>query len=281
MLLSLQTDALLRLALEEDLGTGDRTTDATIDAHAHSVGRLVAKQHLVVAGMPWFARVFKLLDSDVVVEAQVEEGASVAPGTVLATLAGRTRAILAGERTALNVLQRLCGTATEARRYAQALEGTGTRVTDTRKTTPGMRVMQKYAAELGGAANHRFGLDGGILIKDNHIAACGSVREAVARARQHCPHVLRIEVEVVDLDGVDQALEAGAHVILLDNMSTEQMAEAVRRVRASGERVLVEASGNMTFERLPEVAATGVDYISVGALTHSAPAADISLEITS
>jgi nicotinate-nucleotide pyrophosphorylase (carboxylating) len=277
--ISTQVDALIRLALDEDVGTGDQTTLATIPADAVREATVRAKAALVVAGMPFFARVFALLDATVVVTPLVAEGTPVEAGTLLARVHGPARSLLTGERTALNILQRLCGTATLSRCYAGALEGTPTRVTDTRKTTPGMRLMQKYAARMGGAANHRFGLDSGVLIKDNHIAACGSLTAAVARARAAAPHLLKIEVETTCLAEVDEAIAAGADVIMLDNMSDADTAEAVRRVRASARPALTEASGNMTLERLPSVAATGVDFVSVGALTHSAPAADIAMDI--
>lgn len=280
-MLNVQVDNLIRLALAEDVGTGDRTTLATIDAQARVHATLLAKAPLVLAGMPFFQRVFELLDPTVSVRALVEEGAAVPSGTILAELRGPARSVLTGERTALNILQRLTGTATLTRRYVDAVAGTATRVADTRKTTPGMRVMQKYAVKVGGGANHRFGLDSGIMIKDNHVAACGSIAAAIARARDEVPHVLGVEVETTNLAEVDEAIAAQADVILLDNMSTADMAEAVRRVAASPHRIVTEASGNMTLERLPEVAATGVDIVSVGALTHSAAAADISLDFGS
>jgi len=277
--LSSQVDALIRLALDEDLGTGDVTSVATIGVDSHCEARVLAKAELVLAGMPYFSRVFELLDPSVSVTQLVEEGTRVKPGTVVATVGGPTRSVLSGERTALNILQRLCGTATTSRRYADALDGFHTKVTDTRKTTPGMRLMQKYAARIGGAANHRFGLDSGVLIKDNHIAACGSLTKAVERARRLAPHLLKIEVETTNLEEVDEAIAADADVIMLDNMSNEDMTEAVRRVKASGRRIITEASGGITIERLPAVGATGVDFVSVGALTHSALASDISLDI--
>lgn len=274
-----QVDRLIQLALDEDIGTGDRTTIVTIPASARAHARVLAKQALVLAGMPFFARVFALLDPAVEVEALVADGARVAEGTVVARVSGPTRTLLSGERTALNILQRLSGTATLTRRFVDAVAGTGARVADTRKTDPGMRVMQKYAVRVAGGANHRFGLDSGILIKDNHVDACGGLGLAVARARAEAPHVLKIEVEVRDLGELALALAAKADIVLLDNMSTEMMAEAVRRVRAQSHPVLVEASGNLGLERVREVAETGVDVLSVGALTHSAVAADLSMKI--
>ena len=274
-----QTDALIRLALQEDIGTGDQTTLATIEPDVTTRGVVLAKSGLVLAGMPFFVRTFELVDSSVEVTTLVPEGTWVDPGETVATVAGSTRAILSAERTALNILQRLCGVATLTRRYADALAGTSARVTDTRKTTPGMRVMQKYAVRMGGGVNHRMGLDSGILIKDNHIAACGSLRGAVERARQGSPHLLRVEVEAATLDEVDEALHAGADVIMLDNMTVEMMTEAVERVRSSGRAVLIELSGSLSLDKLRQVASTGVDLLSVGALTHSAPAADLSLDL--
>ncbi len=273
------SDRLIRLALDEDVGTGDRTTLATIPAAATCRARVYAKQELVVAGGEFFARVFHHVDPAVSVSQLVPDGARAARGQDVLHLAGPTHAVLVGERTALNILQRLSGTATLTAQYVAALEGTGAKVTDTRKTTPGMRQMQKHAVAVAGGANHRFGLDSGILIKDNHIAACGSLAAAVERAREGAPHPLRIEVEVTSLVELDQAIAAEADIVLLDNMDTPTMAEAVRRLRAAPHRMWAEASGNLTLERLREVAETGVDYLSVGALTHSAVAVDLSLEV--
>jgi nicotinate-nucleotide pyrophosphorylase (carboxylating) len=278
-LLQPQVDRLIDLALEEDVGTGDRTTLATIPAEAVGVGRVLAKEPLVLAGLPFFARVFARVDPQVVVTQLVAEGTAVASGTVVAEARGAARSLLVGERTALNILQRLCGVATLTRRFVDAVAGTGARVTDTRKTTPGMRVMQKYAVTMGGGSNHRFGLDSGVLVKDNHIKACGGITAAIERARAASPHLLKIEVEVKDLAELELAIAARADVILLDNMTTAAMAEAVRRVRTSGLPILTEASGNLGLDRLREVAETGVDLLSVGALTHSAVAADLSMKL--
>lgn len=272
-------DALLKLALAEDIGTGDVTADACIPADLVWSGRLLAKEALTLAGLPYFARTFELLDPRVVVKPLLADGADVADRTVVAEVTGPARSLLTGERTALNVVQRLSGTATLTRRWVKALEGTGARVVDTRKTTPGMRTMQKYAVAVAGGTNHRFGLDSGVLIKDNHISACGSIAAAVEMCRQRAPHLLKIEVEVVDLAMVHQAVQAKADVILLDNMDTAMMTEAVHIIRASGREILIEASGGLTLERAREVALTGVDLISVGGLTHSAKSADLSLEL--
>jgi len=271
------TDQLIRLALAEDVGTGDRTTLATIPPGAVCRAQVMAKEPLVLAGGAFFARVFFHVNAQVVVTQLASDGEAVASGAAVIRVEGDARSVLTGERTALNILQRLTGVATLTRRFVDAVAGTGARVTDTRKTTPGMRAMQKAAVVAGGGSNHRFGLDSGILVKDNHIAACGSLTDAVTRARDQSPHSLRVEVEVTTLEGLDEALAAGADIVMLDNMTTETMAEAVRRARLRGRPVLIEASGNLGLDRVREVAAVGVDLLSVGALTHSAPAADLSL----
>ncbi|MGB0588347.1 MAG: carboxylating nicotinate-nucleotide diphosphorylase [Myxococcota bacterium] len=271
------TDQLIRLALAEDVGTGDRTTLATIAAGTQCAARVVAKEPLVLAGCAYAIRVFQHVDPTVRVTQLAQDGDAIASGVDVLTIEGEARSVLTAERTALNILQRLTGVATLTRRFVEAIAGSGARITDTRKTTPGMRAMQKHAVLAGGGSNHRFGLDSGILIKDNHIAACGSVAAAVSRARLGSPHSLRIEVEVTDLSELDMALEAGADIIMLDNMSNDMMREAVARGRRRAQPVLFEASGNLTLDRVAEVAATGVDLLSVGALTHSARSADLSL----
>lgn len=273
-----QVDHLIQLALAEDVGTGDVTTMACIAPDTLTGARVLAKEVLVLAGMPFFQRVFEMLDPQVEVTTLFPDGTLIPPGTVVAQLYGPARSILIGERTALNIIQRLSGTATVTRRWVEAVDGTRARVCDTRKTTPGMRFMQKYAVAVAGGSNHRFGLDSGVLIKDNHIAACGSLTEAVHRCRRAAPHLLKIEVEVVNMAMVDEAVAADADVILLDNMSTEMMIEAVQRIRGASSRILIEASGGLTLDRAREVASTGVDLLSVGALTHSAPSADLSLD---
>lgn len=271
-------DALLTLALREDIGTGDITTLACVDAEARIDARLLARERLVLAGLPFFARVFALLDPAVSVTQQAEEGAEVPENTVVATVSGPARSVLTGERTALNLLQRLSGTATLARRFSEAVAGLPARIVDTRKTTPGMRTLEKYAVRMGGAANHRMTLDSGILIKDNHIVAAGGLTAAVRRARAAAPHLLKVEVEVTSLALLEEALAVGADVIMLDNMTTAMMREAVSRVRAVAPATLVEASGGLSLGRVREVAETGVDLLSVGALTHSARGMDLSLE---
>ena len=275
------TDALIRLALDEDIGTGDRTTLATISPEARTEAVVVAKERLVVAGAPYFARVFELMNADVEVSQSVPDGTLIEQGETALTLRGNTQDVLVGERTALNILQRLSGIATLTRRYVDEISGTTARIVDTRKTAPGMRTMAKYAVVQGGGTNHRFGLDSGVMVKDNHIAACGSLAEAVKRARSSNPHLLKIEVEVTTMEELAEALDAGADVILLDNMSTETMQTAVQIARAHPRTPLLEASGNLTLPRVREVAECGVDLLSVGALTHSARAVDLSLRIAS
>lgn len=271
---------LARRALAEDVGRGDLTTEATIPAETRAAGRILAKADGVVAGLPMAALVFRLMDPGVRFVFVAHDGDQVSRGQTLATLEGDARALLTAERTALNFLGRLSGVATLAARCAAATAGTRARVVDTRKTTPGLRALEKYAVRIGGAANHRSGLDDGILIKDNHIAAAGGLSAAVARARAHASHLIKVEVECESEAQVREALDTGADAILLDNMSTESMRSAVALIREREPRVIIEASGNIGADpqRLAEVAATGVDLISLGALTHSAPVFDVSLE---
>lgn len=269
-------DRLIDLALEEDLGTGDVTTMALIPPALQGEAHVRAKQDLVVAGLPLAARVFCKVDSSLIFEPQMEEGALAAAGTVLARLTGPVAGILTGERTALNFLQRLSGIATFTRQMVSLIAGSAAALVDTRKTTPGWRALEKYAVRLGGARNHRAGLYDGVLIKNNHITAAGSITQAVKQARQQAHHLLKIEVEVTGLAGLEEALAAGADVIMLDNMDEAAMTQAVK---ISAGRALLEASGEINADRLPKVAATGVNLISMGALTHSAPAADIHLRL--
>ena len=269
-------DRLIDLALEEDLGLGDVTTQALIPSELQGEAQIRAKQDLVVAGLPVAARVFRKVDSNLVFEPQAEEGQEAAPGTTLARLTGPVAAILSGERVALNFLQRLSGIATFTRQMVSLVAGTKAALVDTRKTTPGWRALEKYAVRLGGARNHRAGLYDGVLIKNNHLAAVGSIARAVSQARQEAHHLLKIEVEVPDLAGLQEALAVGADVIMLDNLDEATMTQAVE---ITAGRALLEASGSMTAARLPKVAATGVNLISMGALTHSAPAADIHLRL--
>ena len=269
-------DRLIDLALEEDLGPGDVTTQALIPPDLQGEAHLRAKETLVVAGLPVAARVFQKVDAALLFEALVQEGQEVSPGAVLARVMGPAAGILSGERVALNFLQRLSGIATFTHSLAALVAGTAAVLVDTRKTTPGWRALEKYAVRLGGGRNHRFGLYDGVLIKNNHLAAVGSIAAAVRTAREQAHQLLKIEVEVTDLAGLAEALAAGADLIMLDNMEEAAMRQAVEMTAG---RVLLEASGGMTPERLPRVAATGVNFISMGALTHSAPAVDLHLRL--
>lgn len=267
---------LVRQALEEDIGAGDITTEATVPADRRARGAFLVKAPCVIAGLDVAFEAFRQLDPDVIAKAFKRDGERCAAGDIIAKVAGDAHALLAGERVALNFLQRLSGIATEARRFVDAAGGTIT-VLDTRKTTPNLRVLEKYAVTTGGATNHRMGLFDAFLIKDNHIRACGGVKAAVDLARRHRRGPSQtIEVEAQSLDQVDEALEAGADIVMADNLSLDEIRETVKRARG---RAKVEISGGVTLARMPELAATGADYVSVGALTHSAPAADISFEI--
>ncbi|MBI2898025.1 MAG: carboxylating nicotinate-nucleotide diphosphorylase [Deltaproteobacteria bacterium] len=270
-------DRIVDLALEEDAARGDVTTRLTVGPGRLGVAHAAAREELAVAGLGVFARVFARVDSSIEVQRLAAEGAWVAAGARLATVRGRVAPILAGERVALNILQRMCGIASTTRRFVEAAaRGGRARVCDTRKTTPGLRLLERYAVRCGGGHNHREDLCSGVLIKDNHLAACGGVRPAVLAAKAGAPHPLRIEVEVTTLAELDEALAAGADAVLLDNMDPGTMTEAVRR--AAG-HALVEASGGVRLETVEAIARTGVDVISVGALTHSARAADIALDL--
>jgi nicotinate-nucleotide pyrophosphorylase (carboxylating) len=267
---------LIEHALSEDLGPGDVTSEATIPAEVSSTAVILAKQHLVLAGLDVAREVFRRLDPAIAFTLYAKDGDVLHSGTEIATLSGNTRALLAGERVALNLLQHLSGIATLTARYVDKVKGFKTGVLDTRKTLPGLRQLEKYAVRVGGGGNHRFGLFDGVLIKDNHITASGGIIKAVERARKKAHHLLRIEVETKTLDEVVEALASGADVIMLDNMPVDLMREAVKLVAG---RALVEASGNVTLETVRLIAETGVDFISSGSLTHSAPAADISMKI--
>ncbi len=268
---------LIELALEEDLGRGDVTSEALLPPELEAVGEVLVKARGIIAGLEVAAAVFRAVDATLSWQALARDGDPVSPGQVVARVSGRARSILAAERTALNFLQRLSGIATLTARYVEALRGTHARLTDTRKTTPGWRYLEKMAVRAGGGRSHRLDLAGGILIKDNHLALSGNdIPAAIRAARERSPHTLRVEVEVTSLAGVEAALAAGAEVILLDNMPLEEMRRAVELV--SG-RALLEASGGITLETVRAVAETGVDLISSGAITHSATALDISLEV--
>ncbi len=270
-----QIDPLLLAALREDISNEDVSTNAVIREETPGEVELLAKQDGVIAGLDVFARVFTLLDERTEVTFLCKDGDAVRSGQLLGRVRGDIRVLLSGERVALNLLQRMSGIATCAREMAAALQGTNTRLLDTRKTTPGLRILEKYAVRVGGGYNHRFNLSDGILLKDNHIAAAGGVREAVRLAREYAPFLQKVEVEVETLEMVDEAVAAGADVIMLDNMSVEDMREAVRRIAG---RAQTECSGNVTREKLQALADIGVDYISSGALTHSAPILDISMK---
>ncbi len=271
--------AIIELALSEDLGTGDITTEVTTDPQHKGRACIVAKQDAVIAGGNVAQEVFHLIDPEISVKPLVEEGEQVRDGAVILELEGSIPSILLAERTALNFLQRLSGIATLARRFRQAVEGLPCRVVDTRKTTPGMRILEKYAVRVGGCGNHRMDLSSGILIKDNHIAACGSVALAVEKAKAGAPHGLKIQVEVADIKGVREAISAGADALLLDNMDVPCLKEAVTVARSLSKRVILEASGGIVLENVRQVAETGVDILSSGALTHSARAVDLSLRL--
>ncbi|WOC31421.1 MULTISPECIES: carboxylating nicotinate-nucleotide diphosphorylase [Caproicibacterium] len=272
---SLQADRLLLQALQEDIPVEDVTTNAVLPEATRGQADLLCKQDGILAGMDVFRRVFELLDASAQVTAFFADGDSVHKGDRLAVVCGDLRAILSGERTALNYLQRMSGIATYTRAVADLLRGSRTRLLDTRKTTPNMRLFEKYAVRVGGACSHRVNLSDGVLLKDNHISAAGGVRQAVQRARAYAPFVRKIEVEVENLEMVRQALEAGADIIMLDNMTPTEMREAVRLIHG---RALTECSGNITKETVGQILDIGVDYVSSGALTHSAPILDLSLK---
>ncbi|MFM7319902.1 MAG: carboxylating nicotinate-nucleotide diphosphorylase [Armatimonadota bacterium] len=268
-------EPIVREALREDIGSGDLTTRLTVPTGARATARLVAKQEGVVCGIGVAALAFRLMDPEAICTPVRADGDRVTPGDVLAVVDGPADALLTAERVALNFLQRLSGTATLARRCVDAVAGTSATVVDTRKTTPGLRLLEKYAVRCGGAANHRFGLGDGILIKDNHLAAGGGVGECVRRARAGAPHGIRVEVECKSLEQVEEALAVGADILLLDNMDLPTLRAAVGRIAG---RARTEASGGVRLETIRAIAETGVDLVSVGALTHSAPALDISLD---
>jgi nicotinate-nucleotide pyrophosphorylase (carboxylating) len=279
MILPSLIDAIVDRTLEEDLAGGDLTGQTCIDEAAQATADAVCRQDIVACGAEVFARVFARIDARCVVEIFVADGSRAAARTTLWRVRGPARAVLAGERTALNLVQRMTGVATLTRRYVDALPaGSSTRITDTRKTTPGLRVLERYAVRMGGGHNHRNDLGSAVMIKDNHIVAAGGISKAISRARAYAPHTSRIEVEVDGLDQLGEAVAAGADIIMLDNFTTENVTIAVARTRELSPRPLLEASGGITLERITELALAGVDVISVGALTHSAPAADIGLD---
>lgn len=273
--MNLVADDIIRFALREDMNAGDLSTESVCPERREAEVQLIAKAEGVIAGLDVFERTFTLLDPCTSFDARVADGDAVEPGQLLGIVRGDARVLLSGERVALNFLQRMSGIATYTRRMAAALEGTKTRLVDTRKTTPCLRIFEKAAVEAGGGANHRYNLSQAVMLKDNHIDAAGGIAAAVAGARAHAPFVCTVEVECEDLDMVREALEAGADIIMLDNMTHEQMAEAVALIDG---RAKVEASGNVDAGNIRALADLGVDFISSGALTHSAPILDLSLK---
>ncbi len=273
--MKLNADDLILAALKEDITSEDISTNSVMPHYQLGEVELICKEDGVIAGLDVFQRVFELLDENTEVSFTCKDGDLVKSGQKLGTIRGDIRVLLSGERTALNFLQRMCGIATYTRAIADLLKGSKTKLLDTRKTTPGMRIFEKYAVKVGGGYNHRFNLSDGILLKDNHIGAAGGVREAVKMAKEYAPFVRKIEIEVENLDMLKEALEAGADIIMLDNMSVEDMKEAVKLCAGRAE---TECSGNVTKENVARLADIGVDYISSGALTHSSPIMDLSLK---
>ena len=273
--MQLVADKYIRMALEEDINSEDVSTNAVMPEAKPGEVDLICKQDGIIAGLQIFERVFTMLDPKSYVEFFVKDGENVKAGQLMATVHGDIRVLLSGERTALNYLQRLSGIATYTRAVADLLKGTKTTLLDTRKTTPCMRIFEKYAVRLGGGSNHRYNLSDGVMLKDNHIDAAGGVRQAVLAAKAYAPFVRKIEVETETLDQVREAVEAGADIIMLDNMTTEQMAEAVKLIDG---RAQTECSGNITRENIEKITSIGVDFVSSGALTHSAPILDLSLK---
>ena len=273
--MTLQMDKYILSALEEDISSEDVTTNAVMREALQGEVDLICKQDGVIAGLPVFERTFKLLDSSTQVEFFCKDGDTVSKGQLLAKVYGDIRVLLSGERVALNYLQRMSGIATYTRNMVKLFEGTNTKLLDTRKTTPNMRIFEKYAVRVGGGHNHRYNLSDGVLLKDNHIGAAGSVTKAVQMAKEYAPFVRKIEVEVETLDMVKEAVAAGVDIIMLDNMTVDEMREAIRIIDGRAE---TECSGNVTKENVAQLTALGVNYISSGALTHSAPILDISLK---
>ena len=273
--MKLQADELIRLALQEDISSEDVTTNSVMKEAVEGEVQLICKQDGIVAGLDVFKRVFELLDENTKTEFLCKDGDAVKKGQLMGTVTGDIRVLLSGERVALNYLQRMSGIATYTHTVSALLKGTKTKLLDTRKTTPNMRIFEKYAVRAGGGFNHRYNLSDGVLLKDNHIGAAGSVAKAVQMAKEYAPFVRKIEVETENIDMVREAVEAGADIIMLDNMDHDQMKEAVELIAGRAE---IEISGNVTKEKIAQIADLGVDYISSGALTHSAPILDISLK---
>ncbi|WP_081735529.1 carboxylating nicotinate-nucleotide diphosphorylase [Paenibacillus gorillae] len=265
--------------LAEDVGSGDVTTATTIPAESQSKAVIHVKESGIIAGLPVAQLVFEVVDPSLVFDAKVADGDYVEKGTVIAVVEGSTHSLLTGERLALNLMQRLSGIATKTNAFVAALEGLPVRLVDTRKTTPGHRLLEKYAVRVGGGANHRFGLYDAVMIKDNHIKGAGGIREAVEASRASIPHTMKIEVETESMEQVEEALACGADIIMLDNMSPSLMKEAVARIKSHSPQVIVEASGNVRLDTIHGIALSGVDVISVGGLTYSFNALDISLDL--
>lgn len=273
--MKLNADKLIMMALQEDITSEDVSTNAVMPEATMGTVDLICKQDGIVAGLGVYARVFQLLDEKTVIDFKCKDGDRVTKGQLMATVTGDIRVLLSGERVALNYLQRMSGIATYTNEVAKLLEGSNTTLLDTRKTTPNCRIFEKYAVKVGGGSNHRYNLSDGVLLKDNHIGAAGSITKAVQMAKAYAPFVRKIEVEVETLEQVKEAVEAGAHIIMLDNMTTEQMQEAIAIIDGRAE---TECSGNVTKENIARLTALGVDYISSGALTHSSPIMDISMK---
>jgi nicotinate-nucleotide pyrophosphorylase (carboxylating) len=271
-----QIDAVVSMALDEDAPHGDLTSQVLVPAHVTATAELVARESGVLAGLEVFAAAMTALDDRVDVDAFAEDGETFVPGDVLARVHGPARALLQSERVALNLVQRMCGVATTTRAYVRAVEGTGARVVDTRKTTPGLRALERHAVRCGGGHNHRFSLSDAVMAKDNHLAVVGSIGEAIRRARAELPHTTHVEVEIDRLDQLDEVLDAEPDTIMLDNFSLADLVTGVRRIDG---RAVVEASGSITLETIAGVAATGVDVISVGALTHGVRSLDLGLDV--
>jgi len=271
-------DEIIKRGLLEDINNQDITTDNIIDEDSISQGHMLAKEEGVIAGLLVVERVFRILDEDIKVHFNVKDGDKVKAGTRIAFFEGKTRALLKGERLALNLIQRMSGIATMARKYQETVRDYPVKIVDTRKTTPCLRILEKYAVRIGGAFNHRFNLSEAVMIKDNHISAAGGISEAILRIKDKISHTVKIEIEVESIEGLLEAIKAGADIVMLDNMGVDEMKRAVEAAKG---RVLLEASGGITLDTLLEVAKTGVDIISVGALTHSVKAMDISLKLNS
>lgn len=281
LFISPQIARLIEMALDEDQVGADMTSQIFFDEEEPLSGRLLAKEDLIICGQDVAAAVFRRVDEGLLYEAVKKDGELVRKGEIIALVSGPARALLGGERTALNFLQRMSGIATKTRQYVEALSSPTTRLVDTRKTLPGWRSLDKYAVRCGGGFNHRFNLAAGVMLKDNHIAAAGGVAQAIERVRKAAPHTLRVEVEVEHQEQLGPALDGGAEIIMLDNMSDEEMMRAIEEIRAHrrGAEVVIEASGNITLERLPGLGDLGLDVVSVGGLTHSVRAADISMRL--